>query len=240
VPAEMLRPTRLELIRAKRRIVVARNGLKLLKLKRSALIREFFVIARQTLELRGDLRKRIEEGFDAIRMAEMMEGPIRLENISMMLPTLTPLTVVSRNVMGVRTPSLQGASYSPSAARALLHLPTSVDESLRRFQSVYQVVLAVAEKENAMRRLLKEIEKTKRRANAIENVMIPRLQETVRYIKFRFDELERDSFAMLKTVKRKMEREATAQAEARESEAAAAAAANLGRTTRRAVADAAA
>ncbi len=58
-----------------------------------------------------------------------------------------------------------------------------------------------------MRRLLREIEKTKRRASAIENVLIPRLQATVRYIKFRFDELERDAFSMLKTVKRKMEQE---------------------------------
>ena len=70
----------------------------------------------------------------------------------------------------------------------------------------------IAEKENALRRLLKEIEKTKRRASAIENVLIPRLQGTVRFIKFRFDELERDSFSMLKTVKRKMEQEEFANA----------------------------
>lgn len=210
MPAENVRPTRLELIRAKRRIVLAKRGLNLLKLKRSALIREFFIIARQALELRGDLRKRIEEGYDAIRKAEMLEGPIRLEGISMMLPNVSQLQVASRNVMGVRTPSLQGEKYAPSEAQSRLLLPASIDESLLQFQAVYQVVLAVAEKENAMRRLLKEIEKTKRRANAIENVLIPRLQETVRYIKFRFDELERDSFAMLKTVKRKMEREANA------------------------------
>jgi V/A-type H+/Na+-transporting ATPase subunit D len=214
MPAETVRPTRLELIRAKRRIVLAKRGLNLLKLKRSALIREFFIIARQALELRGDLRKRIGQGYESIRRAEMIEGPTRLEGISMMLPNIGALKIASRNVMGVKTPSVQGEKYTPSEASALLQLPASVEESLEQFQSVYQVVLAVAEKENAMRRLLKEIEKTKRRANAIENVLIPRLQETVRYIKFRFDELERDSFAMLKTVKRKMEREATAPAEA--------------------------
>ncbi|MDE1820535.1 MAG: V-type ATP synthase subunit D [Euryarchaeota archaeon] len=208
MPGETIRPTRIELIRTKRRIVLARKGLKLLKLKRAALILEFRTIAKQAFELRGDLRRRFEEGYDAIRKAEMFEGPIRLENISMMLPTLAAMKIASRNVMGVKTPSLQGEVYSPKEAQALLHLPASVDESLRRYQEIYKVVLAVAEKENAMRRLLQEIDKTKRRANAIENVVLPRLNNTVRYIKFRFDEMERDSFAMLKSVKRKMEREA--------------------------------
>ena len=92
----------------------------------------------------------------------------------------------------------------------LLDLSTPVHESVRHFQGIYQVVLDIAEKENALRRLLLEIEKTKRRASAIENVMIPRLEKAVRFIKFRFDELERDAFSMLKTVKRKMEQEAEA------------------------------
>ena len=82
-------------------------------------------------------------------------------------------------------------------APELLALPTSINESIRHFQSIYEVVLDIAEKENALRRLLKEIEKTKRRASAIENVLIPRLEATVRYIKFRFDELERDSLRRL-------------------------------------------
>lgn len=209
---ENVRPTRLELLRTKRRITLAQRGLKLLKLKRSALIVEFFKISKQTQALRGDLRGKIEKGYAAVRHAEMTEGPIALENIAMMLPNLSHMSVASKNVMGVRTPSLKGATYAILDAKTRLPLPTSVHESLNLYQEIYQVVLAVAEKENAMRRLLKEIEKTKRRASAIENVLIPRLQNTARYIKFRFDELERDSFAMLKTVKRKMEREAAAAA----------------------------
>jgi V/A-type H+-transporting ATPase subunit D len=207
---ETIRPTRLELLRTKRRINLARRGLKLLKLKRSALIVEFFKIARQAAQLRGDLAQRIAQGYRAIRQAEMMEGPVRLENISLMLPQVSELQVKSRNVMGVRTPTLVGEEYRPYDPKTLASLPPSVAEALRTYQGIYRVVLDVAEKENAMRRLLKEIEKTKRRANSIENVLIPRLEATARYIKFRFDELERDSFAMLKTVKRKMEREAAA------------------------------
>lgn len=207
MPAETIRPTRLELLRTRRRIVVARKGLNLLKLKRTALIVEFFAISREAMKLRGDLRARITRGYESIRMAEMMEGPTRLESISMLLPDILPVQVATKNVMGVRTPRVNRGDYHPVAAPELLDLSTSVNESIRHFQGIYGVVLDIAEKENALRRLLKEIEKTKRRASAIENVLIPRLQGTVRYIKFRFDELERDAFSMLKAVKRKMEQE---------------------------------
>jgi len=207
MPAETVRPTRLELLRTRRRIVVAKKGLNLLKLKRSALIVEFFALSREAMKLRGDLRARIDRGYESIRMAEMLEGPTRLENISMLLPDIAPVAVTTKNVMGVRTPRVDRGGYEPLPAPELLDLPISVQESVRRFQRIYQIVLDIAEKENALRRLLKEIEKTKRRASAIENVLIPRLEGIVRYIKFRFDEIERDAFSMLKTVKRKMEQE---------------------------------
>jgi len=201
---ENIRPTRLEMIRTRRRIVLAKKGLNLLKLKRSALIAEFFLLSREALALRGDLQSKIARGYVSIRMAEMMEGPTKLENISMLLPLVTPVKVDTKNVMGVKTPKVDAGSFVPVPSAALLDLSTSVHESVQQFQGIYQVILDIAEKENALRRLLKEIEKTKRRASAIENVLIPRLEGTVRYIKFRFDELERDSFSMLKTVKRKI------------------------------------
>jgi len=207
MPAETVRPTRLELLRTRRRIVVATKGLNLLKLKRSALIVEFFALSREAMKLRGDLRSRIDRGYESIRMAEMLEGPTRLENISSLLPDIAPVAVTTKNVMGVRTPRVDRGGYAPTPTPDLLDLPVSIQEAIRRFQRIYEVVLDIAEKENALRRLLKEIEKTKRRASAIENVLIPRLQGVVRYIKFRFDELERDSFSMLKSVKRKMEQE---------------------------------
>ncbi|HYK94042.1 MAG TPA: V-type ATP synthase subunit D [Thermoplasmata archaeon] len=201
---ETIRPTRLELLRTRRRIVLAKKGLNLLKLKRSALIAEFFALSREALALRGNLQQKIARGYESIRMAEMVEGPTKLENISMLLPTLSVVRVDTKNVMGVKTPRVDAGAFSPVPAHTLLDLPTAIHESIQHFQGIYRVILDIAEKENALRRLLKEIERTKRRASAIENVLIPRLEGTVRYIKFRFDELERDSFSMLKTVKRKI------------------------------------
>jgi V/A-type H+-transporting ATPase subunit D len=134
----------------------------------------------------------------------MFVGPLRLEYESMRIPRIHELTLKSKNVMGVRIPEITSESTGSAGQEYLLEIPASVNQAIKSFQDVHQMVLDVAEKETALRKLLIEIEKTKRRSNAIENVLIPRLQANARYIKFRFDEMERESFAKLKMVKRKL------------------------------------
>ncbi len=199
-----IRPTRLEYIRAKRRILIAIKGLKLLKLKRQALILEFFNTAKTAAALRSGLQSELIKGYESIRMAEMLAGAMRLENESMKIPQLSKLQVKSKNVMGVRIPKLEGGQGRDILTEYLLELPTSINEAIKTFQHIHKSVLDVAEKETSLRKLLYEIEKTKRKSNAIENVFIPRLQAAVKFITFRLEEIERDTFIMLKTIKRKM------------------------------------
>lgn len=200
-----IRPTRLEYIRAKRRIRIAQKGLKLLKLKRQALILEFFNISKTSARLRGELQSELIKGYQSIRMAEMLDGEMLLENEAMKIPQLKKLQIIPRNVMGVRIPKLEGGTREQSLTEYLLELPTSISEAIKAFQEIHKIVLDVAEKETTLRKLLYEIEKTKRKANAIENVFIPNLEAAVKFITFRLDEIERDTFTMLKTVKRKMD-----------------------------------
>lgn len=199
-----IRPTRLEYIRAKRRIRIAQKGLKLLKLKRQALILEFFNISKTSARLRSELQAELIKGYQSIRMAEMLDGEMRLENEAMKIPQLKKLQILPKNVMGVRIPKLEGGSREQVITEYLLELPTSISEAIKAFQELHKIVLDVAEKETTLRKLLYEIEKTKRKANAIENVFIPNLAAAVKFITFRLDEIERDTFTMLKTVKRKM------------------------------------
>jgi Archaeal/vacuolar-type H+-ATPase subunit D len=86
----------------------------------------------------------------------------------------------------------------------LLELPASINQAIKSFRDIHRMVLDVAEKETSLRKLLLEIERIKRRSNAIENVLIPRLENTAKYIKFRFDEMERENFVKLKSVKTKI------------------------------------
>ncbi|MDE1726025.1 MAG: V-type ATP synthase subunit D [Thaumarchaeota archaeon] len=199
-----IRPTRLEYIRTKKRIKIAQKGLKLLKLKRQALILEFFNTSKTAASLRSALQVELIKGYQSIRMAEMLAGSMRLENEAMKIPQLSKLQITSKNVMGVRIPKIGGGQSNQALTEHLLELPPSINEAIKAYQNVHNMVLEVAEKETALRKLLLEIEKTKRKSNAIENVFIPRLLAAVKFIIFRLDEMERDTFIMLKTVKRKM------------------------------------
>jgi V/A-type H+-transporting ATPase subunit D len=198
-----IRPTRLEYIRTKRRIVIAKKGLKLLKLKRQALILEFFNTSKTAAALRGSLQSELIKGYETIRMAEMLAGSMRLENEAMKMSQMANLQVKSKSIMGVHIPKIVGGKRE-LLAEHLLELPTSINESISVFQRIHDIVLEIAEKETALRKLLLEIERTKRKSNAIENVFIPKLMAALKFITFRLDEMERDTFIMLKTVKRKM------------------------------------
>ena len=198
-----IRPTRLEYIRTKRRILIAKKGLKLLKLKRQALILEFFNTSKTAAALRGSLQSELVKGYETIRMAEMLAGSMRLENEAMKMSQMANLQVKSKSIMGVHIPKIVGGKRE-LLAEHLLELPTSINESISVFQKIHDIVLEIAEKETALRKLLLEIERTKRKSNAIENVFIPKLLSALKFITFRLDEMERDTFIMLKTVKRKM------------------------------------
>lgn len=198
-----IRPTRLEYIKTKKRIVIAKKGLKLLKLKRQALILEFFNTSKTAAALRESLQTELKKGYESIKLAEMLAGAMRLENESMKLPMMSNLQVMSKSIMGVHIPKLKGGQ-TEIYDEYLLELPTSITEAIASFNKVHKIVLDIAEKETALRKLLYEIERTKRKSNAIENVFVPRLMAAVKFITFRLDEMERDTFIMLKTVKRKM------------------------------------
>jgi V/A-type H+-transporting ATPase subunit D len=194
----------MEYLKTIRRIAISRKGLKLLKLKRSALILEFFNMSKTVAELRSGLQAKLVKGYEGIHSTEMFVGPLRLEYESMRIPRIHELTLKSKNVMGVKIPQVTSQSSGSAGQEYLLEIPAAVNQAIKAFQDLHVMVINVAEKETALRKLLLEIEKTKRRSNAIENVLIPRLQANARYIKFRFDEMERESFTKLKTVKRKM------------------------------------
>jgi V/A-type H+-transporting ATPase subunit D len=195
----------MEYLRIRRRILTARKGLKLLKLKRQALILEFFKLRQTATALREDLRRNLLKGYESVHTAEMLTGQLRLEYEAMRIPRVAKLRLRTRNVMGVKIPELKSSEQpAGSDSRYLLELPPAIHETIRTFRDLHKLVIEVAEKETALRKLLLEIEKTKRRSNAIESVLIPRLERSARYIKFVFDEMERESFIRLKTVKRKM------------------------------------
>ncbi|MEM0155386.1 MAG: V-type ATP synthase subunit D [Thermoplasmataceae archaeon] len=201
-----VRPTRIELIRINKRIKLAARGLDLLKMKRSALVMEFFTIVRQVRGMRENLRNDVADAIDLFKVAEIIDGTMNVERVANMSADST-VNVATKNVMGVRVPEV-GINYSTSVLtdryRAVA-VPTAINDAIIRFEKIFRLIIEIAEKENSMRKLLYEIDKTKRRSNAIENILIPNLKESATYIKMRLSEIERDTFTTLKMIKKKME-----------------------------------
>ena len=205
MPRLEVKPTRIELIQIKKRIKLATRGLHLLKMKRSSLVMEFFTISKQVSGMRENLRGDVGNALSTLKSAEIISGTMELERIAYMSADST-VEVGLKNVMGVKIPELN-SEYSPTILSNLYRstsVPTPINDAIGMFEIVYRQILETAEKENSMRKLLIEIDKTKRRSNAIENILIPELSSVARYIRGRLDEIERDTFTNLKMIKKKL------------------------------------
>jgi V/A-type H+-transporting ATPase subunit D len=201
-----VRPTRIELINVTRRIRLARKGLDLLKMKRTSLVMEFFAISRTVKGMRENIRSDMASSLDTVRLAEALSGLVNLERIAAMSVD-TDANVATKNVMGVRIPTLNVIYHESllSEIYRAVSIPTVINDSIIKFERIFRALLEIAEKENSMRKLLREIDRTKRRSNAIENILIPGLVANAKYIRMRLDEMERETFSMLKAVKRNLE-----------------------------------
>jgi len=205
-------PTRMELIKIKERIALARKGHKLLKQKRDALILEFFKILKKAQDLRGQLIAKMKEGYSSVFMAGTYHSVWQLGSVSLNLKKDIDIDIEVKNVMGVKIPYLTTHMDS----KHFMELPTysmastsaKIDRAVDSFEEILKLVIKLAESETAMKKLIVEIEKTKRRVNALEFVLIPQLEETQHMISFRLDEMERDSFVSLKSIKRRLEKKA--------------------------------
>jgi V/A-type H+-transporting ATPase subunit D len=204
MPAGNIKTTRIEMIRTKARAKIASKGLSLLKMKRSSLVLEFFNLARQIQLLRENLGSGVQTAMDSTKIADIQAGRINVERIAAEQGTML-VGVDARNVMGVRIPNLNIESRGQfDLGYELISVPTAVEDARKSYRSLFSLLIEIAEKENSLRKLLYEIEKLNRRANAIENVVIPNMLEKITYIRQRLEDLERDQTVSLKFIKRKM------------------------------------
>lgn len=209
--AEKANPTRMELLKTKSRIKLAKNGHNLLKQKRDALIMEFFKILKKAKDLRGELNEKMGEAYKSLSIAHAYHTTFELESIASGLEQDLGLEVKSRNVMGVRIPEIKEEIEEKKFGErgySVMGTSAKVDDVVEDFGSVLRIVVTLAETETAIKRLIQEIEKTKRRVNALEFVVIPRLEKQRDDIIFRLEEMERDSFVSLKVIKKRLEEEA--------------------------------
>ncbi|MBI5223007.1 V-type ATP synthase subunit D [Candidatus Micrarchaeota archaeon] len=212
--ATEVNPTRMELIKTKERITLAKKGHKLLKQKRDALILEFFKILKKAQDLRGILAQKIARAHRSLGFAETYHSSSELIRISSAMHKDIEVDIQVRNVMGVKIPniSVDSTSLTTLPEYSLASTSAKIDQAVFDFNDILQIVVKLAETETAMKRLIVEIEKTKRRVNALEFVLVPRLEDQKKLIIFRLEEMERDSFVSLKVIKRKLDKKKKAAA----------------------------
>lgn len=200
----MINPTRINLIITKRKTTIAGRGHEILKRKREVLVIEFMKLIRESRKDRSYLYSILQPAYRTVTIASTYVGTFELEEVAMHMKEIKPIGLTVKNVMGVKVPFIIMGSGQESSTYRLLSTSVAVDDIRDSFTEVVNTMIAVAQREQGLRRLVLEIEKTKRRVNALEYVVIPGLKHTSKYIAMRLDEMDRDMFSALKHVKKRI------------------------------------
>lgn len=200
---EGIHPTRMELLNIKKRIKLAEKGHRLLKEKRDALILRFFEIVSSAKDVRSELVKSLGKAYSDLIKAEAMMGVSSLEPIASTAPQMPEFHMKMENIMGVQIPKITLEESEAKRHYDPISTNSKLDEAYDEFNESLKQIMNLVEKEETVRRLSEEIRKTKRRVNALEYILLPRLGNTKKYIEMRLQEMERENFFRLKTVKKK-------------------------------------
>lgn len=198
-------PTRMELTNLKRKLVTAMRGHKLLKDKRDELMRRFLELVRENKALRAEVEAAIEDSNRHIAVARsVMQGPA-LDTALMLPKQEISLEIDEQNVMSVMIPKYKTKLRSPDTSDMFsygyVYTSGELDSSVKSLSAVFEKMLRLAEVEKSCQLMAAEIEKTRRRVNALEHVMIPQYQETIKYITMKLDENDRSTTTRLMKVK---------------------------------------
>ena len=201
-----IKPTRSELIKLKGRIKQTKNGYKLLKMKRDGLFHEFRTLLSEMIEAKRDLTEAYRLAKTRIDLANAIEGGLAVRAAAIANSAHPEVEVERRNIMGVVVPSVSGSNLkSTFAERGIGFIGSSpyIDEGSDSFSELIEKIDNASEMEATIKRLLAEIEATKRRVNALEFKVIPELEEAKVFIQLRLEEMEREETFRLKRFKNK-------------------------------------
>jgi V/A-type H+-transporting ATPase subunit D len=199
-----IKPTRSELINLKRRIALSERGYKILKMKRDGLIIEFFKVLATAKDTQSGLQKKYERAIQMMAFANTVEGAIGVKSAAFSVQEVPDITLASKNIMGVVVPEIESSKVKKSLVDrgyGLLGTTSAIDEAASSYEDLVDAIIESAEIETTMKKLLDEIESTKRRVNALEFKVIPELTEARDFIKMRLDEMEREELFRLKKIK---------------------------------------
>ncbi len=206
---EQASPTRMELMRLNTQIRLAEQGKDLLKEKMDALIREFFQIMESVSKSRGELEILSESARRSLLAAEAVDDMVTLQSAAFASKRMINLDISGKNIMGVPVPVIEKRSVSRTVCDrgySILGVSGRIDETAEKYEQELDLIIALAETETALRRLGGEIQMTRRRVNALEQILIPELKQQAKYIRITIEERERENTFRLRRVKKMLNR----------------------------------
>ncbi len=196
-----VRPTKIELVRLKRRLSLAKRVQKIVKDRLSILTMEFLQVARESVVKKKSLIEEFARAYRSQMVAAGYHGYIALEKDLVASETDLRITTGSRNVAGVRTPIFELKQGKASWGYSLIDTSSAVDQAAESFQRCLEAIIELAELQRNLELLGMEIKRAKRVSNALEYVVLPNLQVTIKFLKMKFEEREREEKSRLKRVK---------------------------------------
>ena len=223
MPSEAVNPTRMELTRLKGKLRTAQRGHKLLKDKRDELMKQFLETVREVRSLRAEVEEDLMKVHGSFTVASALMSAQALEQALVYPKQSVELTMTFQNVMSVNVPvyDFQTKTKSESDIYPYGFAATSgeLDAAVEALGHVFRKMLKLAQIEKSAQLMAEEIEKTRRRVNALEYVKIPEMQESIKYITMKLDENERSNTIRLMKVKDMVLKDAVEERRARDAEA---------------------
>lgn len=197
--ADQIFPTKGNLLNIQKSLALAKLGYELLDKKRNILIRELMTMVDAAKSLRGTIDNTYIKAYSALQMANIARGVI--ENVANAVPVENTLSVTYRSVMGCELPKIAIDEKKPVLNYGLQYTDSNVDMAYISFEYAKYISVTLAEVENSIYRLTNSIRKTQTRANALQNIVIPKYESIVRFISSSLEEKEREEFSRMKVIK---------------------------------------
>ena len=204
-------PTRMALSELKLRLVTAKRGHKLLKDKQDELMRQFINLIKENKKLRVEVEKELSDSFKSFLLASATMSPLFLESAISFPKAKIALEMKLKNIMSVNVPEMKFVKEEIEGGifpYGFVQTSAELDDTVIKLQKVLDNLLSLAEIEKSCQLMADEIEKTRRRVNALEYSTIPNLEETVKDIRMKLDENERATITRLMKVKQMLEKNA--------------------------------
>ncbi len=199
-------PTKGNLMLAKNSLALSIQGYELMDKKRNILIRELMELIEQATDIQKEIDETFNSAYQALQKANIQMGIHEVESLSLQIPVEDSIVIKRRSVMGTEIPKVEYHRQKLRPAYPFYGTKMSLDQACERFQKVKELTIRLAQIETSAYRLAYNIKKTQKRANALQNITIPKYESLVKSIQGALEEKEREEFTRLKVIKRMKQR----------------------------------